>query len=868
MLVFALFVAYPQLPEFFVRVLLDQQSTGALPTHAFGCIAGRSREEAILLQLLVGWRLKHAGLLHQKNLHDINNVFGSVSFDNIKELFEPLDNTDYLLFIQHFVNCVFVMNIDGEDTAFKPGTGVFPGGSIAAQVFCYCFWDKLTPWIDHAAEHNPQLVTQFIVCPDEDVYLGMTSFVDDLAAITVDNTIYAPSKGCASGVMLTRCLRHLGVVRNLDKEQSMMITPQGCTPLQAQQFTALLASGDIQRDARYLGPQLNDREAFTTERAIRVAKAERNWKTFYALFVSATPLRFRLLVFRCVYIMTLFSAVISFAFSDFDYRLFNSKIVSKLRVLLKGQACKKHMLSTGEVKYHALSAEAVLRECQVLLAAAELCAQRLRWMQRLLSDRENHHALLTAFFAPRLSFESLSQSVELSNTLHPWAQQLHDDLCMLHRTDAGYDLSQAIGTNITSILHNDEIRNMFCTFDLAEFKASFLSMSVPFPGKLCELPSEDASENVAGRSGVPDSESQFVCKELLQDGRFCGKVFISLSSLKQHVRHDGSGGTHGIPHIVSAVICPQCPICYSKFSSAASARQHIRNSFTTGHCPVDQASRPITSLPQLREITCMFCAYDGFDNVLRDLHSYNVHIRDHLSHWLPMLKCIPCHSSFASRDPFEEHRLVCAAILAQAYTGSSTSSSGPVGRTAPVGSGSGSRRPHHGAATGSDATSLACGPGALGSQPHVAQSSTKEGRGRNRVSAKIKVTAGWSRRSRVKTKGKERQKEGQGGKQRQGVRGSSHFHRTHRFQAGSRYCKRDGHTQKLLSQDGFVPKRQVRSVGRQGQVNHNAILRLYERSGQDRANCARQPTCDIVLQDGPGVSRNSAVQQPYTGDAH
>eukprot|EP00929_Paragymnodinium_shiwhaense_P030478 TRINITY_DN17270_c0_g2_i1.p1 TRINITY_DN17270_c0_g2~~TRINITY_DN17270_c0_g2_i1.p1 ORF type:complete len:754 (-),score=108.68 TRINITY_DN17270_c0_g2_i1:230-2491(-) len=104
--------------------------------------------------------------------------------------------------------------------------------------------------------------------------------------------------------------------------------------------------------ARYLGPQLDMCSTFRAERCKRLEAAERNWVAHRRLWFSRTSLRFRLLVFKSLYVSALLSGCKAFVLSHRDYALFDSRIAGKLRKLLKGTACAKDVAPDGSVKYY------------------------------------------------------------------------------------------------------------------------------------------------------------------------------------------------------------------------------------------------------------------------------------------------------------------------------------------------------------------------------------------------------------------------------------------------------------------------------------------------------------------------------------
>ena len=174
------------------------------------------------------------------------------------------------LFRQHAVDTIFDMNIDGDKAYFKTEAGVLPGASIAMELFLYPFWTALEPWHAACARANPLLVTESVLEGGRDIFIGNTSFVDDLASqsmATPSDPLAILEARSSSDAVLDSSLASLGAVRNQDKEVALPQVPSGPGSHALLKFL-LDADGPVHghRSARYLGPYLSYDGGFNAEK--------------------------------------------------------------------------------------------------------------------------------------------------------------------------------------------------------------------------------------------------------------------------------------------------------------------------------------------------------------------------------------------------------------------------------------------------------------------------------------------------------------------------------------------------------------------------------------------------------------------------
>jgi hypothetical protein len=106
-------------------------------------------------------------------------------------------------------------------------------------------------------------------------------------------------------------------------------------------------------EARYLGPWLHPTGGFQFEMKRRIKAMNKIWGMWCKFWFSRAPFKMKL-IFRCVIVSTVLSAIVSFAISEKQYRTVSTETIDKARKILAHRAFKKSCyekldFSTGDV---------------------------------------------------------------------------------------------------------------------------------------------------------------------------------------------------------------------------------------------------------------------------------------------------------------------------------------------------------------------------------------------------------------------------------------------------------------------------------------------------------------------------------------
>ena len=114
--------------------------------------------------------------------------------------------------------------------------------------------------------------------------------------------------------------------------------------------------------------------------------------------------------------------------------------------MLKGEACKKTVDSNGQIKYNAMTSQAIFRKCRVLPAYIEIPICCLLMLQRWIRDKENNQWILTIFFNPRFEFENRSYTYDETriDMMHPWARQMYKHLLLVGNIEKGREVLDSL----------------------------------------------------------------------------------------------------------------------------------------------------------------------------------------------------------------------------------------------------------------------------------------------------------------------------------------------------------------------------------------------------------------------------------------
>ena len=109
----------PPLAKAFFRYLWNQQDKTDPPHHAYGCIQGRSREEAVLAAQILTWRATNSGHIAISDYHDLRAAFQSFNQSHICNTLGGHYDAETSIFAQHVTKSSFVMQQDAHEDWFQ-----------------------------------------------------------------------------------------------------------------------------------------------------------------------------------------------------------------------------------------------------------------------------------------------------------------------------------------------------------------------------------------------------------------------------------------------------------------------------------------------------------------------------------------------------------------------------------------------------------------------------------------------------------------------------------------------------------------------------------------------------------------------------
>ena len=210
-------------------------------------------------------------------------------------------------------------------------------------------------------------------------------------------------------------------------------------------------------------------------------------------------------MFRSLIVNTIPDAVETFCCSPNDYHIIDKYLVKRLRVLLKGQACVKHVVccgagessapqqSTGlkqachsvdkkpDVKFTALSNVAVFQKCSMIPSYIEIPINRIKQVQRWIRDKSNNQWILTIYFSPRLPFEQTGFSFNDVDRMHPWAQQFYESLGLLNNIEKGAAFLAKLGGDLHKLIWDEPLGEEFVNLNVRELESWWLLADSPPP---------------------------------------------------------------------------------------------------------------------------------------------------------------------------------------------------------------------------------------------------------------------------------------------------------------------------------------------------------------------------------------------------
>ena len=588
----------------------------------FGYRRGVSREEPILIQLCLSWRLAKLGINTINGFYDMTNAFFCTSHDDLEmAAHRELPHRDSNIMIDRIRNSILRIEVGDEQVDVRVKQGMPPGQEKAAELFACCFRRNVDDWIRETDEYSTFAEVNWVGIGSK-VDLGVSGYADDLAR-------KLPLFGAFGKSVVPASHKALAITDKVMVDGFALsgYKPNNYKRVIVPKFVGLHSENNLRKLARlqpvlrspvtehtrYLGPQFTASALSNVERSVRIQTAEICFGAMGSFWWRG-PRRFAKAVFQCVICNTIWSAMICFVLVKADYDVFDKTILGFTRRLMKGKATDK----TGEHMVK-MSNHDTWRWLGCADTFTELRIRRLRFWQRVAADAEKHMCVIAVLFS-RLDAEEgqrktggdiLGMALPDSN---PWLLQLRDDIESLQEYDDLYEICEVTDGKLLRLFLKHEARDLFINADFSQIKSKFLSKNVAPPG-FAPPPQADGPIN------VDDVSKMYSCAFVYADGSKCGKSYNKYQAFTMHRR------AHGDTNVVrKCVLSNKCPVCQIVFRDVEYVKQHLQRAQQAGLRWCSQRARgPRIAIPELPPSTllCPICM---------DEHQYasNEHLRLHL----------------------------------------------------------------------------------------------------------------------------------------------------------------------------------------------------------------------------------------------
>ena len=130
------------------KAITERGPITSIPHYCHGCIKGRRKETALLVQLCGSWRLRQCGLSHVTSFFDQANAFPSVSFASQQDTDrKTVHEDDIFISDASIFNNVLQVDASDQTTYLQNSEGVLQGHQTAPLKYVRTFADQvLEPW--------------------------------------------------------------------------------------------------------------------------------------------------------------------------------------------------------------------------------------------------------------------------------------------------------------------------------------------------------------------------------------------------------------------------------------------------------------------------------------------------------------------------------------------------------------------------------------------------------------------------------------------------------------------------------------------------------------------------------------------------
>ena len=405
--------------------------------YACGFLRHRRREQAILQQRCLNWKLQKTGQSRVSVLYDVKNAFPSPSHASLDLAVcsncRPADAN--LLCLRHRAAFILVRDpFKPEFTVVQIGCGNLQGDRVAPSQFLAVYHPALDEWNDRCRrmEHGGQFVLRDPVSGLQ-VDTALSTFADDVARTHVVPRIadFSPTMQTLDS-HFDACLGRLHMGQNHDKKELLVRLMGKGAQLAMQRIYHghIQVRGRCQRVCKYLGSLLHHSGATSPEVSNRIAVAKRNWaimrKFWFTRGVAASQRR---LVFLAMVVSPLYSGIETLQTHDGDNVRLGRVLAALARKFCQGRAClKPHEDAHGH--HRSLSNSAVFELLQIFPPAWERRARRLLWWQSIARHPGDNVSLLATVFG-QYGWENgppIGVDGRVTALANPWLRELVEDL--------------------------------------------------------------------------------------------------------------------------------------------------------------------------------------------------------------------------------------------------------------------------------------------------------------------------------------------------------------------------------------------------------------------------------------------------------
>ena len=569
------------------------------PRHyACGFLQRRRREQAILQQRCLNWKLQKAGMGRVTVLYDVKNAFPSPSHSSldsaVRRVCRPADV--HLLCLRH--RAAFILLRDPflfSAAMVQIGCGNLQGDRMAPSQFLSVYHPAIDAWSALCSQvaNGTHLVTRDPLsglCVDT----ALSTFADDVGRTHVLPRVadFSPTVQALDS-SLDNCLCQLQMGQNHDKKELLVRLMGKGSQLAMQRIyhSRVQFRGRCKRIAKYLGCLLHHSGATAPKISQRIATAKRNWYILHKYwFSSGTSLRQKLFVFQALVVAPMFAGLETLQTHRGDNVRLQKVLALLGRKLLQGRACVRPA-APGQDHPRSWTNIDVFRAIKVLPPEWERRARRLLWWQHIVRFPGENVLLLATIFG-KYTWENrleLHADGRASPNANPWIQDLVSDLrCLAPGLPA-----PGLVPDLPLTLFDPPYNAFFVSLDIRTLLAHHYRNENVLRGA--------ADPDAAEEDEEPDLQG-LLCGFVDGNGAVCAYVARSTTALAAHKHR-----AHQVRITArQIVVCNQCPWCRRVFASVEIARRHAQARVRKGVCPRGGGGAA-GMLADLRPRSCLQC---------------------------------------------------------------------------------------------------------------------------------------------------------------------------------------------------------------------------------------------------------------------